>query len=176
MTILVISDIHGRTDRVRALLARQRRADAVFFLGDGIGSLPYEECIADGRLFAGVRGNCDALAVCGDYGYTEELLLSVEEYTVMMLHGHTHSVKSGMDRAVRYAAERGADLLLYGHTHVAEERYCPAGSEWDGFCLPKPLWVMNPGSIGAPRDGRPSFGVIEIRKGQILLSHGTLEP
>ncbi|MBQ9783801.1 MAG: YfcE family phosphodiesterase [Clostridia bacterium] len=175
MTALVLSDIHGRRDRVEEVLARHRNTDAVLFLGDGIRSLPYEACTAGGRLFAGVRGNCDGFCLFGDsYVYTEELLLNLGEYTVMMMHGHTRSVKSGIERGARYAAERGADLLLYGHTHVPEERYFPAGTEIGGYVLQKPLWVMNPGSIGEPRGGNPSFGVVELRHGQILLSHGTL--
>ena len=175
MTLLVLSDLHGRRDRAEEVLARHRRTEAVLFLGDGIRSLPYESCVANGRLFAGVRGNCDGGSLFGDaYAYPEELLLNIGEYTVMMLHGHTRSVKSGIGRAARYAAERGADLLLYGHTHIPEERYFPAGAELEGYTLTKPLWVMNPGSLGEPRDGKPSFGVVELRGGQILLSHGTL--
>ena len=59
MTVLVFSDTHGRRDRVEELLSHHRRADAVLFLGDGIRDLPYETCTEGGRLFAGVRGNCD---------------------------------------------------------------------------------------------------------------------
>lgn len=175
MKIVVLSDVHGRGDRVYDVLALHGDADAVFFLGDGIRTLPYEECAARGRLFAGVRGNCDGwLLRDGSYDYSEELLLNLGEYTVMMMHGHTHSVKSGVDRAARYAAARGANLLLYGHTHVAEERYFPEGSVVDGVRLTHPLWVMNPGSLGEPRDGKPSYGLVQIRNGQLLLSHGTV--
>ena len=175
MTVLVFSDTHGRRDRVEELLSHHRRADAVLFLGDGIRDLPYETCTEGGRLFAGVRGNCDGFFLSVDpYPYSEELFLTLSEYTVMMLHGHTRSVKAGVDRAARCAAERGADLLLYGHTHVPEERYLPVGTVVDGYELTKPLWIMNPGSLGKPIDGTPSFGVLELRNGQLLLSHGRL--
>ena len=92
----------------------------------------------------------------------------------MMTHGHLYGVKSGASDLIRSAADRGADLLLYGHTHVAEERYLPEGAIIDGYRLPKPLWIMNPGSLGAPRNGAPSYGLIQIQRGQLLLSHGTL--
>ena len=162
--IVVFSDLHGREDRARELISRHRDADAVLFLGDGLRDLPDEGGIA------AVRGNCDFFGE----GIPNERMLRFGEYTVMMMHGHTHSVKSGRARAIRYASERGANVLLYGHTHLPEEVYLPEGTEIDGYVLPRAMWVMNPGSLGEPRDGKPSFGLLQIRNGQILLSHGTM--
>ncbi len=175
MTYLVLSDSHGRRDRVDAVLSMHGDARGVLFLGDGIRDLSPTAITADGKLFAGVRGNCDSIFLgFSEYTYSDELLLCLDEYTVMMLHGHTKSVKSGLSRCVRYAAERGADVLLYGHTHIPEESYLPAGTELDGYVLSRPMWIMNPGSLGAPEEGKPSFGLLQIQRGQILLSHGTL--
>ena len=175
MTFLVISDIHGRRDLAEEALRRHRNADGVLFLGDGIRDLSPTACREGGRLFAGVRGNCDWFCASqSEYFYSEELLLNLGEYTVMMMHGHTRNVKSGIDCAVRAAAERGADVLLYGHTHEAEERYLPEGYDADGLLLRRPMWVMNPGSLGAPKDGTHSYGLLQIRERQILLSHGAL--
>lgn len=162
--IVVFSDLHGREDRARALVARHPDADAYLFLGDGLRDLPETAGIA------AVRGNCDFYA--GDV--PNERLLRFGEYTVMMMHGHTHSVKSGTERAIRYAAERGANILLYGHTHLPEERYLPEGYELEGYRLPGAMWIMNPGSLGEPRDGKPSYGLLQIRGGQLLLSHGSI--
>ena len=93
----------------------------------------------------------------------------------MMMHGHTHSVALGIENAIRYAAQRGADVLLYGHTHIPEERYLPAGTAVGGITLEKPMYVFNPGSLGNPReDGIPRFGLMQIRAGQIAFSHGNL--
>ena len=53
MTLLVISDTHGREDRIRELLRLHREAEAVLFLGDGLRDLPEELCSSDRpRLFA----------------------------------------------------------------------------------------------------------------------------
>lgn len=167
MTLLVISDTHGREDRVRELLRLHREAEAVLFLGDGLRDLPEELCSSDRpRLFA-VSGNCDPFTF-GGASLGEEALLDLGSYRFLLMHGHRHSVKSGTERAVAYASVKGADVLLYGHTHVPEERYLP---QKEGG---RPLWVFNPGSLGAPWDGAPSFGLIQIRGGQILFSHGTL--
>ena len=174
MKILVFSDVHGREDRVRDLISLHRTADAVLFLGDGLRDLP--DSIRYGSwLFAAVRGNCDLLwGSPTDLSIPNEQLLRFGSYTVMMTHGHLHGVKGGIDGAIQAASQRGADLLLYGHTHVPEERYLPEGTVVGDLTLPKPLWVMNPGSLGVPRDGQPSYGLIQIQNNQLLLSHGTI--
>lgn len=176
MRLLVCSDIHGRGDRLQALLRLHPNADALLFLGDGIRDLPDSVYASCQRLFAGVRGNCDPLwSHASNFSFSQELLFNLGAYTVMMTHGHLHNVKSGTDDAIRHAVSRGADLLLYGHTHVAEERYLPEGTTVGDITLTKPLWVMNPGSLGAPLDGRPSYGIVELRDNGVLLSHGILQ-
>ena len=167
MTLLVISDTHGRIDRVRDVLRIHSEASAVIFLGDGLRDLPEELiCCERPRLYA-VSGNCDPFSV-GGFSLGEEALLDFGAYRFLLMHGHRHGVKSGRENALAYASVRGADVLLYGHTHVPEERYIPA--DGDG----RPTWVFNPGSLGAPQDGVPSYGLIQIRDRQILFSHGTL--
>lgn len=174
MKLVVFSDVHGRSDRVAELLKLHRNADAFLFLGDGIRDLP-QDIHSLPSCFAGVRGNCDfSFGNILDFSLAEELLLNFGSYTVMMTHGHLYGVKSGIDSAVRHAAVRHADILLYGHTHVAEERFLPEGTAIEGITLSKPMWIMNPGSLGAPRNGKASYGLVQIRNEQILLSHGTL--
>ena len=158
MKILVLSDLHGREDRARAVLSLHADADAVFFLGDGIRSLPYELCTRGGRLFAGVRGNCDGFSLTDtQYSFSQELFLNLGEYTVMMMHGHTHGVKSGVERAATYAAARGADLLLYGHTHIPSEEYREG------------VYYFNPGSLYGAAEGA-TCGVMTITDGGVLFS------
>ncbi len=178
MKILVASDTHGRRDRIHALLELHRNTDAFLFLGDGIADLSEVEEAMESKIFAAVRGNCDRSFLADRYGanrWSEELFLCLDEYHILMMHGHTQGVKSDPEKAICYAAQRGADILLYGHTHRASEEYFPAGSILcNGTELPKPLYVMNPGSLGEPRYGAPSYGVIEMRGKNLLLSHGTL--
>jgi predicted phosphodiesterase len=60
-------------------------------------------------------------------------------------------------------AEADARLLLVGHSHVAlafglaenrlETRICPGGTELD--LSGDGRWILNPGSVGQPRDGDP---------------------
>ena len=148
--------------------------DGLLFLGDGIRDVSPVECAEGGGLFAAVRGNCDLLSSYEGYEYQDELFLNLGEYNVIMMHGHTKDVKSGLDRAILYASLRGADVLLYGHTHEPLEKYFPSGYEIGGKKLQKPLWVFNPGSLGASWSGSHSYGLLQIKKGQLLLSHGEI--
>ena len=169
MKILVLSDLHGRIDRAERALSLHSDADEILFLGDGIRefSLLMEK---KGRPWIGVLGNCDLFSRMG-MGDTvpEERMLCLGGMKILMLHGHRVGVKHGIGGAMAYADARGADILLYGHTHVAEEHCFPEGEG-----RPRSLWVMNPGSIGEPRGGSPSYGLIQIRNGSVLLSHGAV--
>ena len=54
---------------------------------------------------------------------------------------------------LRDARNCGADIVLYGHTHIPE-----CYQEKDG------LWVMNPGSAGYG----PTAGLLEIENGKVV--------
>lgn len=67
-------------------------------------------------------------------------------------HGHLFGVKSGYERIAEYAADRGADVVLFGHTHYKTLRH---GTPFSPA-------LFNPGSL---RDTH-SYGVITITDGQ----------
>jgi putative phosphoesterase len=82
-------------------------------------------------------------------GNTEDLI-SVGGKKVFYAHGHTFGVKSGLDRLKEKARQLSADIVLFGHTHVATTFY------EDG------IYYMNPGSVTNPQQGGPSYGVVDI--------------
>ena len=162
MKLIVISDTHGRADAyIERVLRLHSDRDAVLFLGDGIRDF----LGLDLRNLFAVRGNCDVY--CPD-DVPAERLLTFDGVRILMMHGHTHSVKSGTARLLAYARASGADVVLYGHTHEPIERYMRDSDEERG------IYLFNPGSLGEPRGNAPSYGVIEIKKGQLLLSLGHL--
>jgi len=174
MTLLVVSDIHGGGYRLGELIDKHPRHDGFLFLGDGLRDLETEEHRING--LAAVSGNCDLMSYFAMKrgGVPEEFMLELDGFRILMMHGHTHGVKSGYERAIAYADRRGADILLCGHTHAPLETYYPAGTEFEGFSLSRPLYLFNPGSLGEPRGGAPSYGVMEIRNCSVLFSHGRL--
>ena len=172
MKLIVLSDSHGARTRIDRVIELNKDYDAILFLGDGLGDL-----YSGGHMgVISVRGNCDLSWIWseGEKAPTEQML-TFDGFRFLMAHGHTLSVKSGIEHAMKHAYEAGADVLLYGHTHMTDERYFPEGSEFCGIASDRPMYAFNPGSIGAPRNGQPHFGIIEIRNGQILFSHGELK-
>lgn len=169
MNILVFSDSHGRASNLLEALRRQiKRPDAVVFLGDGLRDISY--CELGGATLFAVEGNCDLYSSYGDINAEEEILVTLGGKKIMMVHGHAYGVKSGLARIVMAAARKGADIVLFGHTHQALERYIPAGETEYGIELEKPLWLFNPGAAA-----ESSWGCVEIDdKGRVALSHGRL--
>ena len=166
MEILVVSDTHGRASRLSEILERTN-ADTLLFLGDGLRDL---SVVPAGVAVYAVRGNCDFMG----FDTPDARLEIFDTCRVFMTHGHRYGVKSSLSAAIRAAAERSADVLLYGHTHVPLEKSLPAGYTVDGVTLQKPLLVLCPGSLGDPRDGSPTFGRLMIGKSGILTGLGKL--
>jgi putative phosphoesterase len=146
MKILVVSDSHG--DRESLLRAVSLEApDLILHLGDH-----YSDCVPVREAFPGiplraVRGNCDRPGGEADW---DEFV--AEGKRIFMTHGHLYGVKYKLDDIVNNAMLRGADILLFGHTHRAML------DEIDG------LYVMNPGSVGASEH---TFGTIMLTDGAI---------
>ncbi len=162
MDILVFSDSHGRRDNIGEVLLRQlKRPDAIIFLGDGIrdmddfGVPAYE-----------VSGNCDLYS-----NAPTERVIEIASKRIFITHGHKYFVKEIIAPLIAAAAKLEADIVLFGHTHECFEKKLEIENEY-GIELKKPLYIMNPGSIGYYPN---SFGNITIdREGRILLSHGAL--
>ncbi len=167
MELLILSDTHGKRSRVREVLEKSR-PDALLFLGDGLRDVESAELPCP--LFA-VRGNCDWTAFADA---PEERLETFGGVRVFLTHGHRYGVKSGPGAALAAAVRQNADVLLYGHVHEPHEEWLPAGTDTAAGPLQKPLLVVCPGSLGAPRSGEPSFATLTIRNGTPLVGFGNL--
>ena len=158
MTALVISDLHGREANLTRLLRLQKGIDYLFFLGDGYREA--ERIATDGTagLFVGVRGNCDSFFCTAP----EDMTLDIDGVRIFLHHGHTSGVKHGLGGACAEALRREVDVCLFGHTHEKHLSY----EQWEGR---KPFYLFNPGALSSGE-----FGIMEIRRGEVLLSHGKL--
>lgn len=166
MDILIVSDTHGRRDRMKKLLDRTNPG-VLLFLGDGLGDL---SVVPDTVTVRAVRGNCDVIG----RDVPEARVEDFGACRVFMTHGHRFGVKSHVETVAVAALNTDADVLLYGHTHVPFERTLPAGFSLGDRILQKPLLIFCPGSLGDPRDGTPTFGTLTVRQNDILAGLGTL--
>lgn len=170
MEFLIFSDAHGRNEGIRAAMARQtHQPDGVIFLGDGLRQLD-RAMVAPTPLFC-VRGNCD-FAISQWEDAPEEQLLHFEGHTLLLTHGARYGVKSGTGLLESAAAEQGADVVLFGHTHEPYLHTFPAGERVGSVTLSRPMTVFNPGSIGYGG----CFGHLLLTGETVLLSFGSVFP
>ena len=151
MRIVVISDSHKRTGVIDKILSAQKEARHVFFLGDNVTDIEDFEYLYPDKIFHSVCGNCDYFSVVPSVG-----LEVLEGKRIFYTHGHLHSVKYGLSRLIESAKANQYDIVLYGHTHIAKTLY------EDG------IYIVNPGSCSSPREGKPSYAVIDITKQGIM--------
>ncbi|WP_049928892.1 metallophosphoesterase family protein [Halopiger goleimassiliensis] len=178
MKVGLISDVHGNRVALETVLEEMPSVDRLLCAGDVVGYNPWPaECVDElrERDVPTVMGNHDA-AVAGEtpsrfngmaragVEYAEAQLsddqlawladLPTERHAcdgrVKLVHGHPDDP----DRYTRYTYPRefsprlleDEDVLVLGHTHVQGVRKYAEGI------------VVNPGSVGQPRDGDPRAG------------------
>ena len=147
MKILVLSDSHGNV-RNMAQAVELVSPRTVIHLGDCWRDAEELHELYPRIPLEQVPGNCD-------FGRFEaqERLLFFEDKRVLIAHGHTMHVKYGLLSAQYRAQEMGADILLFGHTHIPLV-------ENDGHLI-----LLNPGAIGDR--SHPTYGVLEWRCAQV---------
>jgi putative phosphoesterase len=193
--LAIISDIHANLGALKAVLAQVEGAEAILCCGDivGYGPQPNECCeLLRERGVLSVKGNHDQTcatldrleefrrraaqaAVWTHRQLTDEnrewlngLPLQLEHSGFSVVHGcpgssteklGTYVLSEWLDRDLcrELMARVGGRYLLLGHTHVPM-RYRS---------------VLNPGSVGLPRDGdwRPSYLTIGSTRGRSSLGH-----
>lgn len=128
MIAAVFSDSHGFTDyMVQAV--RRCRPDVIIHLGDHErDAFALHEAFPEIPFFS-VAGNCDL-------AHRSPLLDTVQLGPVkaFICHGHSYNVKMNLHRLYYAAQEQGAQLALFGHTHI------PCNEDMGG------LKLINPGS------------------------------
>ena len=147
MKLIVFSDSHRELSHMREVLDREK-PDYVFHLGDHDSDAERISREFPTLSVAMVRGNCDGWS---DTSVTLTLALGGVKF--FLCHGHTLGVKSSYLRAIYAAREQGADVLLFGHTHVPEQDVC------------RGLKLLNPGSCGYGY--QPTYGFFVLENGTI---------
>ncbi|QSX00598.1 metallophosphoesterase family protein [Haloterrigena alkaliphila] len=178
MKVGLISDVHSNRVALETVLAEMPPVDELLCAGDAVGYNPWPAACVDElreRDVPTVMGNHDA-AVAGDAPFRfngmaragvehakrrlddDQLAwleaLPAERFEcdgrVKLVHGHPDDP----DRYTRYTHPDefsprllgDEDVLVLGHTHVQGVRKFAEGI------------VVNPGSVGQPRDGDPRAG------------------
>lgn len=144
-TIVVVSDTH-RTDRPGlrgSLRDAVRSADLVIHAGDFTTGSVVDGFQTVSREFLAVHGNADTAAVKARLPEARSLEVAGVRIAV------THTQRGGETGLSYFGAERGAALVISGHTHRSHVRDT-------GECI-----LLNPGSHADPRGGEATYAVLE---------------
>lgn len=156
MKLLIVSDSHGRSDRVYRAFDIEK-PDMVIHLGDledmrdsvaARLNSPKIPCVF-------IKGNCDYRSQ-GDL--QDWAVFTLKGHRFFCTHGHIVNVNYGLDRLIYTAEENKCDIALYGHTHMPLNEFMEGS-----FGGPK-VHVLNPGSISLPRGGSDrTYMVMELK-------------
>ena len=152
MILAVVSDTHKKKSQIRKVLNKIKNADVLIHLGDN--SEDVEDMMMEfNKPIYSVRGNCDF-----SLRSPSERVEIIEGKKFFLTHGHRYSVKDSLMKLEYRALEIGADIVLYGHTHVANIEFNNG------------IWFINPGSAAVSRGQFNSIAFIEIKDGVITPS------
>ena len=172
--ILVLSDSHGQRELFRLIVEKAGPScDALVFCGDGAGDFvscmddaasdeAFAELVPPVAAFVEGNGDADRFPVrfnpagkkSSDVFYEliipKRQILQAAGHVIYAVHGHEQGAYYGTDALERECEAAGADIALYGHTHIAAE-------------IRRSVYIVNPGSISYPRSlTPPSFAVLEL--------------
>lgn len=112
--ILVVSDSHGNYSRLNKIIQKELPFDYLIHCGDGIGDLLHVDLPALVNVIK-VAGNIDAGRV---YDVEEEAILSIQNISILVIHGHRQHVKSQYDSLLLKGQNENVDFVFFGHTHL----------------------------------------------------------
>lgn len=133
MKAAVFSDTHSNT-ALMVEAVRRCRPDCVIHLGDHDRDTDILRREFPEIPLYNVCGNCD-------FGATAPLrdVVQLGPVKAFITHGHAYNVNYGVTNLVYAAQEAGAQLAMYGHTHIPDYQECGG------------VQVLNPGTAGKGR-------------------------
>lgn len=128
---LIVSDNHKNLESLKELVdIYEEEIDLWLHCGDS--EFMKDHVIWD--YFKTVKGNMDI-----DYSLQSHQLLKFGDQNILLIHGHQQRVGFTFERLNELAEKEGANIVFYGHTHIARV------DKVDG------KYFINPGSITQPR-------------------------
>ena len=142
-SLLVVSDSHVHNATLQGIFQAHPDISICLHCGD-IQDDPASLKIETLYL---VQGNTDVPTM------PKELVIEIDHYQILIVHGHGQVVEDGLDDLVAYGKTKNVDLICYGHTHH------PMVAKRDD------LTILNPGSVAFPRGGKvfvPTYAIVDL--------------
>jgi len=138
-SVLIVSDSHGLTTELKEIQNRHQ-TDLKIHCGDS----ELSEKATSLAGYTTVKGNCDWQG-----NFPPEEVIDVGGLRFYITHGHAYHVKTTMLSLQYRAQEVEADVVCFGHSHIAFAEK-----------IAEQLFI-NPGSIRSPRQfNTPSYALL----------------
>jgi putative phosphoesterase len=149
LKIGLISDTHGYINYINKAMEKLNNTDMIIHLGDNVKDVKYIKLKYKNKII-NVKGNCDITCTVAS-----EKIEIIENKRFLITHGHKYNVKRDLLNLKYKAVECRADIVLFGHTHVADITY------------ENGIWFINPGSASLPRNRINTVAVLELNDNKI---------
>ncbi len=144
--IMVVSDTHRHIEHIVRTLDNIKAFDMIIHLGDNTVDADNLKKLYPGKELISVKGNTDLSME------KAEVFCEIEGKKFFITHGHLYGVKTDLFRIYMRGEELGAEVILFGHTHIP-------------LCEKKEnILMLNPGGHNSYSR---SIGIIEIEEGVV---------
>lgn len=144
-----MSDTHGRYDTMRKILQKEKDCQVIIHAGDMLADIKQLKSDFPHYRYEYVIGNNDFTQAV-----PTEKIFELENIKVFLTHGHKFGVKRTLNNLFYKASETGADICIFGHTHI---KYLERINE---------ISILNPGF-----GGFGEYAIIETNQNEFNIKH-----
>jgi len=131
MKVLVISDTHFNYETMLKIINTEKDIELIIHAGDMLDDIKSLKSEFPQYSYEYVLGNNDFTLTV-----PTERIFEVENTKILLTHGHKFGVKRDLNNLYYKAQEVGANICIYGHTHIRHLE------SYDG------IHILNPGYGG----------------------------
>lgn len=147
MKVGVLSDTHGNISLVDRTVELMGSIDYILHAGDFASDAEYIKSKVKCDVIS-VSGNCDYFSLA-----PSEKIIKLKGHTIFITHGHHYSVKSGYRNLIIKAKKLCANIVIFGHTHLPENKIIDN------------ILFFNPGSVFLPKkSNKGTYGILYLTK------------
>ncbi len=140
MKAIIFSDSHGSFEPMMKAVEKEDKVDMIIHAGDVLRDVEDLRIMYPRKNIVCVKGNNDFW----DRNETEERAFEFGRVKIFLTHGHNYGVKYTLSKIWEKASVHGADVCIFGHTHVP---LCEKRGD---------VFLFNPGTAAR------TYGVLEI--------------